>query len=373
MENRVSTSSLKAARKFGPGYFVREQMELREWTQDDLSAVTGLSVKHLNQILQDKLPVSIDLARILAEVFNNSATYWVNLNTAYRLWLTQERTPQEKEADIKALIYERMPIKDMLAKGWIPPFETAGELTRRVLEFWKWPTLDFTILDKQYLPCLTRKSEAYNQFNASYAITWYRKAQLVADTIARRPYDRPKLEALYDGMHTYTTQENGINRFIEALAEVGVIFFVLPHLKKTYLDGAAFFSGKNPVIVYTGRLKRIDNFWFTVAHEIAHILLHLNENTPFVLDNLKENDQNDLEKEANALAARKLKHPEIRDYLQSHARYLPPAKVEECAARYDVHPAIVAGKMAHDEAISYKNIARYNENVLQHIDEQYQA
>lgn len=372
MENRVSTATIKAARKFGPGYFIREQMELREWTQDDLSAITGLSVKHLNQILQDKLPLSIDLARIFAEVFNNSATYWVNLNTAYRLWLSQEKTPQEQQADIKALIYERMPIKDMLGKGWIAPFKTAEELTQQVLNFWNWHSLDFSILDKQYLPCLTRKSEAYNQFNASYAITWYRKAQLVAETFAPKSYNRRKLEMRFKEMHAFTTQQNGVNLFIEALAEAGVIFFVLPHLKKTYLDGAAFFSGPNPVVVYTGRYKRIDNFWFTVAHEIAHILLHLNEERAFVLDNFKESDKDELEKEANALAAVQLKHPEIKAFLQKYAQYLPPAKVEECAVRYDVHPAIIVGKMAHDDSKSYKNLARYNENVLELIEVQYQ-
>jgi HTH-type transcriptional regulator/antitoxin HigA len=175
----------------------------------------------------------------------------------------------------------------------------------------------------------------------------------------------------YDELHAFTTRENGINRFIEALADAGVILFVLPHLKKTYLDGAAFFSGNNPVIVYTGRYKRIDNFWFTVAHEIAHILLHLNEAVPFVLDNLKDSDHDQLEKEANALAAAKLKHSEIKDYLQDYIQYLPISKVEECALRYNIHQAVIVGKMAHDDAISYKNLARYNENVLDLIDPKY--
>jgi len=372
MKDRVSTSALQAARKFGPGYFIREQMELREWTQDDLSAVTGMSVKHLNQILQDKLPVSIDLARIFAEVFNTSPAYWANLNIAYRLWLAREKTEQEAEADIKALIYERMPISDMLAKGWIAPFKTAAQLRQQVLHFWNWPILDFSILDQQYLPCLTRKSEAYNQFNASYAITWYRKAQLVAETFAPKPYEREKLETLFDQLHNYTIQENGINRFIEALAGVGVIFFVLPHLKKTYLDGAAFFSAANPVVVYTGRHKRIDHFWFTVAHELAHILLHLDEKTPFFLDNLKNGQVDDLEKEANAKASEKLKHPEIYAYLQPYSNYLSTSKVEECAAVYQVHPAIIIGKLAHEKTISYSNQNLYKENVLQLIDAQYQ-
>jgi HTH-type transcriptional regulator/antitoxin HigA len=109
-----------------------------------------------------------------------------------------------------------------------------------------------------------------------------------------------------------------------------------------------------------------------VAHEIAHILLHLNEAVPFVLDNLKDSDHDQLEKEANALAAAKLKHPEIQSYLQDYVQYLPPSKVEECAIRYNVHPAVIVGKMAHDDAISYKNLARYNENVLQLIASKYQ-
>lgn len=371
MGNRVNTDDLRAARKFGPGYFIREQLELREWTQEDLSSVTGLSIKHLNQILQDKIPVSIDLARILAEVFNNSPTYWVNLNTAYRLWLVTEKTQQEQDVEIKALIYERMPIKDMLLKGWLQPWESVADLKKQVLRFWGWDTLDFSILDKQYLPCLTRKSETYNQFNASYAITWYKKAMKEAERFQQRPYDKQKLEQLYEQIHLFTTYEDGINRFIEALASAGVTFFVLPHLQKTYLDGAAFFMEDKPVIVYTGRYKRIDNFWFTLAHEIAHVLYHLNDETPFVLDNLKDGEINQMETEANTAAAEKLKHTEILDYLDASLGYLPKSKVEECAAEYKVHPSIVIGKLAYDKKISYSNQSLYKENVLQYIDEQY--
>ena len=260
----------------------------------------------------------------------------------------------------------------MLSKGWLEPFESADELEKQVLEFWNWDKLDFTILDKEYVPCLTRKSEAYNQFNASYAITWYRKALNEAGNFTHRTYNKQKLEKLFNDLHSYTVEVKGINDFIKDLSDAGVIFFVLPHLQKTYLDGAAFFSGKNPVIVYTGRYKRIDNFWFTVAHEIAHILKHLNEKTHFVLDNLKDGDINKIEAEANKLASEKLKHKEIIEYLEPNINYLTSNKVEECAAEYGVHPAIIVGKLAHDKKISYSNQSLYNENVLIYINKQYQ-
>src|SRR5689334_1707832 len=148
----VQTTELKAVKKFGPGYFIREQMELRDWTQNDLAEVLGITVKHLNKILQNKQPLTLEMAKILGQVFNTSAQYWINIDTGYRLWNSREITVEETEADIKGVIYERMPVKDMLAKGWLRPFKTASDLKSQVLKFWEWDNLDFSVIDKQYLP-----------------------------------------------------------------------------------------------------------------------------------------------------------------------------------------------------------------------------
>jgi HTH-type transcriptional regulator/antitoxin HigA len=348
-------------------------MELRNWTQSDLAEVMGITVKHLNKILQDNQPITLDMARILGEVFNTTAQYWVNIDTGYRLWSFQEKSQTEIEAEIKASIYERMPIKDMLAKGWLQPFSSANELQKQVLEFWGWEKLDFSVIDKDYLPFMTRKSEAYNSFNASYAVTWYQKALNESKKFPHSNYKEQKLTRLFDALHSYTVIEDGINQFINDLADIGVIFFVLPHLQKTYLDGAAFYSEKNPVIVYTGRYNRIDNFWFTVAHEIAHILNHINKKTPFILDNLNNYHVNSKEAEANKLAAEKLKHPEILKYLDPYLGYLTKSKVEDCAGVYEVHPAIIIGKLAFDKKISHGNQSLFNENVLEQIEKRYQV
>jgi HTH-type transcriptional regulator/antitoxin HigA len=372
-DKMVKASKLKAIKKFGPGYFIREQMELRNWTQADLAEIIGITVKHLNKILQDNQPLTLEMARILGEIFNTTAQYWINIDTGYRLWSSTEKSKPESEAEIKASIYERMPVKDMLAKGWLQPFQSADELQKQVIEFWGWKKLDFSILDKDYLPFLTRKSEAYNQFNASYAITWYQKALNESKNFSHFTYKEKKLTKLFDSLHSYTVTEDGINQFINELSEIGVIFFVLPHLQKTYLDGAAFYSEQNPVIVYTGRYNRIDNFWFTVAHEIAHVLNHIDKKTPFILDNLNKGDINAKETEANKLAAEKLKHPEILKYLDPYLGYLTKSKVEDCASVYNVHPAIIIGKLAFEKKISYSNQSLYNEDVLQKIQRQYQV
>ncbi|MDP4277014.1 MAG: HigA family addiction module antitoxin [Bacteroidota bacterium] len=367
----ATTTKLRPAKKFGPGYFIREQMEYRNWIQEDLAEVMGVTPKHINKILLDKQPITLDMAKVLAEVFETSPQYWLNLDANYRLWLQTEKSEKEVQADLKTKIYERMPIRDMIHKKWLPDFANLKELYASVLTFWGVDELDFEAWDKRTLPILARKSESFNQYNAAYTYTWYHKAMQTALTYKVGDYNSEMLIQLFDNIHSYTMQENGYNIFINELNKAGVIFFILPHLQKTYLDGSAFFVGDHPVIVYTGRYKRIDNFWFTVAHEIGHILYHLDKPDAFFVDNFSEKDIDNFEKEANHYASSKLKHNELYEYLKPKLNYLTKQAIVDCSERLQIHPAIIIGKLAHEKTISYANQNLFNDDVLKKIDSAY--
>ncbi|MDD4641702.1 MAG: HigA family addiction module antitoxin [Bacteroidales bacterium] len=366
----ASIKNLKAARKFGPGYFIREQMEMRGWVQEELADILGISTKHLSSILQDKQSLSIENAKKLSSAFNTSPQYWLNLDNDYRLWLEHEKREQTATVESKAIIYSRMPVRDMMKKRWLQPTRDLKELTGEVKKFWGIPELDFAFLEEAVLP-LCKKSEAYNQFNASYAATWFQMAKTYSLSFKTPAYNKGVLENLYKNLADYTTLANGIEMFIKELNACGVKFFVLPHLEKTYLDGAAFLLDGAPVIVYTARYKRIDNFWFTVAHEIAHVLKHLNEKTPFILDNLREQTPDKQEEEANKLAAKHLKHTEILEYLKPHFNYLTVGKIEKCSEAVNIHPAIIIGALVFNEKISFRNQTLFNENVMELIPIQF--
>ncbi len=84
----IRTTELEAAQKFSPGYFIREQMALRNWSPDDLATTMGITAQQLNEILQDLQPLTPDLAHQLAEVFKTSEPYWINLSNGYHFWKT---------------------------------------------------------------------------------------------------------------------------------------------------------------------------------------------------------------------------------------------------------------------------------------------
>ena len=137
-----------------------------------------------------------------------------------------------------------------------------------------------------------------------------------------------------------------------------------------FLDGAAFMDNENPVIVYTGRYKRLDNFWFTLAHEIAHVLLHLKEDLCFMDDDSHQNDE--LEVEANALAQKQLKHDEIVKYFSDHTGYMTQSRLNLAAATLGVNRSIIIGSLAHDGKVNYNQIINTNKtNPLELISECY--
>jgi HTH-type transcriptional regulator/antitoxin HigA len=139
---------------------------------------------------------------------------------------------------------------------------------------------------------------------------------------------------------------------VQFLSERGVVVVIEPHLKRTRLDGAAMLrSDGTPVIGLTVRHDRADNFWFTLFHELMHILLHLrSENARDIghslyIDDLDvAPDVSPLEKQADT-AAREALLPNA-DWQDSAARFaVAPATVEQLARQVGVSEAIVAGRV----------------------------
>jgi HTH-type transcriptional regulator/antitoxin HigA len=132
---------------------------------------------------------------------------------------------------------------------------------------------------------------------------------------------------------------------VEFLKSHGIGLIIEPHFPQTYLDGAVIMTDKkHPIIGLTIRYDRVDNFWFTLMHELAHIALHYDTETNLFYDDLDNRDTNKLEEAADQLAGEALV-PENK-WENSPARLIPsPMAAESLAKEIGVHTAIVAGKM----------------------------
>jgi antitoxin component HigA of HigAB toxin-antitoxin module len=95
--------------------------------------------------------------------------------------------------------------------------------------------------------------------------------------------------------------ETGPLLAIEFLEKHGIVVIVEPHLKGTQLDGAALSDDGDPIIGMTLRHDRLDNSWYTLLHEVAHLWRHVGGDEVF-LDDLDVTSEDRREAEANRLA-----------------------------------------------------------------------
>jgi HTH-type transcriptional regulator/antitoxin HigA len=147
-----------------------------------------------------------------------------------------------------------------------------------------------------------------------------------------------------------STRSRGPKVALDAVREIGIRVVVERGLPGMSVDGASFHTKQTgPVLALTLRHDRLDNFWFTLFHEIGHIHLHLSEPTEdvFIDSEEDENDELEVEAEANAFAKDCLV-PRDR-WLRSDARRLgDESSVVQLAKQLGIHPAIVAGRIRYE-------------------------
>ena len=134
----------------------------------------------------------------------------------------------------------------------------------------------------------------------------------------------------------------------EMLLTKGIVLMVEPQIPGMKVDGAAFLLDGVPVIGMTLRRDTIDNFWFTLLHEIAHIILHYRTGLASgFFDDTDNVDVDEIEAEANSFAGNLLIPDEV--WNRSPARIAKGAPViEKFAQNQGIHPAIVFGRIQRE-------------------------
>jgi HTH-type transcriptional regulator/antitoxin HigA len=145
---------------------------------------------------------------------------------------------------------------------------------------------------------------------------------------------------------------NDVTQAKQLLKQKGIILVHVPHLKKTHLDASVLFYKNHPVIGMTLRYDRADNFWFTLCHELAHVLHDieaLKTNTIFTDDITLDlsNDVTGIEHRADETASNSLIPPE--EWYQQIGTSIPSiSKIALLASKWKIHPAIIAGRIQRE-------------------------
>jgi HTH-type transcriptional regulator/antitoxin HigA len=325
-----------------PGDRVKALMEERNWSQTDLAYVLGVTSSTVNQVVNSKRPITPEMARLLEGAFDCSAEDLVELQARWSLQSVPKANPEIRS---RAYVQTNYPVREMVKRGWIKDAEEGGEVYGELCRFFGVNTLD-SVSNLSHAARKTGDREVTGE-----QLVWLYRVRAIAGEMPVPAYSPAKLQEVINRMSVMREWAEEIRHIPRLLQEAGVRFVVVEGLPGGKIDGVCtWLDNKSPVIGLSLRFDRIDNFWFVLRHECAHVLHGHGKSAAIIDSDLKfsDPDANDEEKIADAEAADFCVPKEkMNSFFVRKNPFFSDADIQAFAKINHVHPGLVVGQLQY--------------------------
>lgn len=261
------------------GDHLQTVLEQLEMSQSDLSARTGLSTKHINQIIKKGVSVSPETATQLEYATRVPAEVWAGLDARHQALQARERTKERLAGSLDWL--DRFNLAELARRGLIDTASRSVETMEALLRFFGISDPDGW--ERVWRPSLTsfRRSPSFTPDTTATTI-WLRAGQIAAANVETAPYDQKALLAAVDELRGLTQLDpvDALPLVKARLAQVGIALVLVAEFDGCRASGATWWaSPSKAVIILSNRGKREDRLWFSLFHELGHVLRHAKRDT----------------------------------------------------------------------------------------------
>lgn len=316
---------------------IKFRMEQAGLKAKDLIPYIG-SASKVSEVLAGKRALSLTMMRNL-----------VKLGIPAEVLLQEEGAKLPSDAALQQ--GKHFPVAEMLKRGWFTHFQGTVAEAKSQLE----DLLNLFVGKlgpNALIPALNRQHVRNGGNHDEHALTaWRIRVATLALRESLPAYKPGTVNADFlKELARLSYLADGPKLAKEFLNKSGIHLIFERHLPKTHLDGAALkLPDGSPVVALTLRHDRLDNFWFTLFHELAHVALHLDKDgVEAFFDDLTEGSKKDkCEKEADKLASEAL-IPEAEWRAAKLTKKSPPGAVLAFAQSLRISPAIPAGRVRYE-------------------------
>lgn len=342
---------------------IKFRMEQLGLTQKDMVPYIGAKSK-VSEVLSVKRPLTLSMMRSLNK----------NLGISAEVLLKEPGASFPEE--MQYLEWNKFPVVEMAKRCWLPKVDDIKEKAEELMRCFIAEAGGLESISEAFFR--QSKGSRYNSKMDPYALTAWciRVLVLTKKNPLKSKYVKGSIkQSTLREIARLSYFENGPLLAREYLEKQGIHLIVVPHLPKTYLDGAAMLiPDGTPVIGMTLRYDRIDNFWFCLLHELAHVAKHLTVSKRIIIDDLDLQghdaaSEDKIEKEADKMARAGL-IPRTTWEKNLIEGKVTAAKVYALAEKLKVHPAIIAGRVRF-ERNNYKLLSKHigSKQIRRHFPE----
>lgn len=334
-----------------PGVLIKDELEIRDdIIQKDLAQLLGVKPSFLNEIIKGKRPITADLAILLEKSLDIPADYWMKFQSQYEIDCARIKEKNINKIELIELwdiIKEYVPINYFKKQGYLK--DNLEENINKIKLIYDITTIDGLInifATKKF--AFFKKSEKL-KIDDKNMIAWSSLAEYEAENQGINTFNFENIEPLTKNLSSiFFENDNTLVKVRKVLNQYGIKFLTIEKLDKTPVDGYSFWSGNNPAIAVSLRHSRIDNFAFTILHEIGHIALHLKNNKEQKFLDLTHKEVNHYETDANDFAQKKLITEYCWEDISKNWTPLNDDKIMCISQNYKIHPAIILGRVCHE-------------------------
>lgn len=335
-------------KRLHPGVYIKESLLAMEMTSKEFAARTGISERTLSSIINGNGDITFEVAYKLSLYFDNSINYWTNLQNLYNMFLL-EKVKEEDEEKEWELIKDAK--KYLISVNYISSNDSKKDIIYKCRELAGVNSL--LLLNKKDAFVCLKEQHVQTEPNYFFQNFWIALALKEARKKNGIPFNKQLLKNSIEEIRSMTVLEPNIfyPRLEEILNDCGISFVLLPYLAKSNIYGATkWFSKENVMLAVSNRGGKADLFWFTLFHEISHVLMEHRRET---LLNM-ENDEDD---EANSMAADML-IPKLKwESFIAYNTYTENT-IREFARRIGVHPCIVLSRLNKEKKVPYGKFSK---------------
>jgi HTH-type transcriptional regulator/antitoxin HigA len=328
-----------------PGETLREELEGLQMTQAELAERTGLSTKHVNQIVQGIAPLTTDTAVALGRVTTLSADVWSNLEAQYQVARAHLAEAEDAERDREWIA--KFPLSALEKRRFIRNkrdylgtrhdlLTFFGVASRSVWEArWIAPEASF------------RRSRAYRVDDYATAC-WLRIGERKAQSTKTEEFDAGRFRAALSRIRRSMTSEPStfVPLMKQSCQQAGVVVVLEKEITGSRAHGAVrWVAAGKALLQLSDRRKAEDAFWFTFFHEAGHLLLHGRRDPIIEYDSAAKDEQ---EKEADRFAERLLVPEEEEPRLRG---LRTEAEIVAFADEMRLPPGVVLGRLQYGEEV----------------------
>jgi HTH-type transcriptional regulator / antitoxin HigA len=329
-----------------PGEILTEALQERDMTQSDLARRMGRPIKTINEIVNGKAAITPETAIQLELTLGISAAFWNSLEGTYRAQLARLRS--EEELGQYAKWASSFPVKDLVRHQLIDQGANRAATVAALLRYFGVSSPD--AWKQQWLsPAASFRASPTFTSSPHAAAAWLRWGELVASRIDTQPFEAARLRDILPTVRSLSRGNLALIRDeLEALfATAGVALVLTPEMTKVRLSGAArWLSADKAMIQLSLRHKTDDQFWFSLFHEVRHLLRR--KRVDFVHDEDEPRGKtDDDENDADRFARDTLIPPSDYEAFIDQKAFTAVA-IRSFAKDQGIAPGIVVGRLQRD-------------------------